>query len=240
MCGRYTLLAQTDELAAEFDLVEPLEFDSRYNIAPTQDVPVVRYFDAAAAPKMTVVRVSESTGERRMDILRWGLIPHWAKDTKFAYRTINARAETVAKQPAFREAFRKRRCILPANGFFEWEKVMVKGKEVKQPHYIRRADGRPLALAGLWEHWEGPDGKVIESFTIITTTANDILSSLHDRMPVILDRADYEIWLSPDSKPDDLQALLKPCPSEWLVSSPVSRHVNNPRNDDPGCIEEAS
>jgi putative SOS response-associated peptidase YedK len=245
MCGRYTLLAEANQLAAEFGIADVSPLEPRYNIAPTQDVPVVRLeggpalHGVSAPSSMAVVRKSETGSGRRLDVLRWGLIPHWAKDSSFAYRTINARAETVATQPAFRDAFRKRRCIVPANGFFEWQKRMVGGKEVKQPHYIRRRDGRPMGLAGLWERWEGPDGTVIESFTIITTEANELVGTLHNRMPVILRPEDFDTWLSPASRPEDLKSLLVPCPPSWLEASPVSRHVNNPRNDDSGCIDEA-
>lgn len=244
MCGRYTLLAEANELAEEFQVSDVAPLAPRYNIAPTQDVPVVRLeggpalHGVSAPSSMAVVRQSETGGARRVDILRWGLIPHWAKDTSFAYRTINARAETVATQPSFRDAFRKRRCIVPASGFFEWQKLIKGGKEIKQPHYIRRRDGRPLGLAGLWDRWEGPDGTVIESFTIITTEANETVQALHNRMPVILDPQNYDVWLNPATKPERLQSLLSPCPSDWLVTSPVSRQVNNPRNDDPSCLDE--
>lgn len=246
MCGRYTLLAEPQELEAEFGVIGPVGFSPRFNIAPSQQVPIVRLVGVAAPASMAVVRLAEQGGSssggasRRLDILRWGLIPHWAKDAKFGYHTINARAETVASQPAFRDAFRKRRCIVPANGFFEWQKVMLGGKEVKQPHYIHRKDGRPMGLAGLWDRWVGPDGEAIESFTIITTEANELVSSLHNRMPVILRREDYAAWLNPDAKGDDLKSLLAPCPSDWLAIRPVSRQVNSPRNDDSGCIAELS
>jgi putative SOS response-associated peptidase YedK len=239
VCGRYTLLAQADELATEFNLSEAPAFTPRYNIAPTQEVPVIR-LGGAAPPRMAVVRQSETGGGRRLDILRWGLIPHWAKDAKFGYRTINARAETVATQPAFRDAFRKRRCLVPANGFYEWRRLLEGGKEVKQPHYIRRRDGRPLALAGLWDRWVAPDGETIESFTIITTEANDLVRPLHNRMPVILRPEDYEAWLNPETRLEQLGALLRPCPADWLIEGEVSRQVNNPRNDDPRCIAELS
>lgn len=168
------------------------------------------------------------------------MIPRWANDAKIGFKTINARAETVATQPAFRDAFRKRRCLVPANGFYEWQKSMKAGREVKLPHYIRRKDGRPMALAGLWERRAGPDGEVIESFTIITTDANELVSPFHNRMPAILRPEDYDVWLRPDSKGEQLKSLLVPCPSDWLVVSPVSKQVNNPRNDDPSCIAELS
>jgi putative SOS response-associated peptidase YedK len=240
MCGRYTLLAEANQLAEEFQVSDVTPLEPRYNIAPTQSVPVVRFHGVAPPLSMAVIRQADTGNARRLDILRWGLIPRWAKDTKIGYRTINARAETVATQPAFRDAFRKRRCIVPASGFFEWQKSMKGGKEVKQPLYIRRPDGRPIGLAGLWERWEGPDGTVIESFTIITTDANDFVRPFHNRMPVILRPDDYDTWLNPESKPDELKALLKPCPPDWLIVTPVSKQVSNPRNDDPSCIEEMS
>ncbi len=237
MCGRYTLTAEADELAAEFDLVEPIPLAARYNIAPTQRVPVVRFHAAGdAPPKRAVVRITEPGGVRRLDILRWGLVPHWAKDLKFGFRTINARAETVATQPAFREAFRSRRCLVPASGFYEWQRAMEDGKEVKQPRYIRRVGDKPMALAGLWESWTAPDGEVVETFTIITTSANDAIRPFHDRMPVILRSEDYEAWLNPATKPDALKALLVPCPADWLSITSVSRRVNSPGFDDPDCI----
>lgn len=238
MCGRYTLLAEANQLAEEFQVSDVTPLLPRYNIAPTQSVPIVRLQNFVPHSDMAVVRQAETGGGRRLDILRWGLIPHWSKDTKIAYRTINARAETVATQPAFRDAFRKRRCIVPASGFYEWQKSMKGGKEVKQPQYIRRPDGRPIGLAGLWERWEGPDGTVIESFTIITTDANDLVRPFHNRMPVVLQPEDYGTWLNPAATPEQLKALFAPCPPEWLVVTPVSTHVNNTRNDDPSCIDE--
>jgi putative SOS response-associated peptidase YedK len=238
MCGRYTLVEEVNVLAKEFDLGEAGAFVRRYNISPTQEVPVIRLHDTEAPVSMAVIRDSESTATRSLDILKWGLIPHWAKDSKIAYSTINARAETVATQPTFRDAFRKRRCIVPASGFYEWQTAIVDGKEAKQPQYIRRADGKPLALAGLWDRWRGPDGTVIESFTIITTEANEFIRGYHDRMPVILRRVDYALWLNPASTPEDLLALLVPCDPHVLIATQVSRRVNSPKNDDPSCIQD--
>lgn len=237
MCGRYTFTADANTIAAEFDIADPPTYPVRYNIAPTQDVPVIRLRGPAATPEMAVVRVSESTGTRQLDVLRWGLIPHWAKDKKIAYSTINARCETVATQPAFRDAFRKRRCIVPASGFYEWRPAIEDGKEVKQPFYIRRKDGRQMALAGLWERWNSPSGEVIESFTIITTDANKMLRELHNRMPVMLAPEDYDVWLDPNASIEECKSLLRPCPPEWLEFGPVSRKVNSPRNDSADCIE---
>lgn len=237
MCGRYTLLAEANQLAQEFGVGDVAPLEPRYNVAPSQVVPVIRVGSFVPESDMAVVRQAGAGGARRLDVLRWGLIPHWAKDPKIAFRTINARAETVATQPAFRDAFRARRCIVPASGFYEWRRLMKDGKEVKQPLYIRRGDGRLLALAGLWERWEGPGGEVVESFTIITTEANAFIREFHDRMPVILRPEDYDLWLNPASKPEQLKPLLTPCPPDWLVASPVSQRVNSTRNDDPGCLD---
>lgn len=260
MCGRYTLTTEISALADEFGLTESQALAPRDNIAPTQVAPVVRLnpagdaasrgpaaghragdADAArqtgvfqAGSGMAVVRQDGSDGARRLDVLRWGLIPRWSKTGVMDYSTFNARAETVATQPTYREAFKQRRCIVPATGFYEWQKSPDAPKsKKKQPYHIRRADGRPLALAGLWERWESADGEVIESFTIITTTPNAFMRELHDRMPVILAREDYDTWLSSDSTPEQLQALLRPCPSEWLTASPVGPPPQGPRAKGP-------
>ncbi len=242
MCGRYALVSQPQELAAEFEFAAPIEIRPRYNIAPTQEVPVVRLDDAAlpaapdGAPRRPVVRQAEAGGGRRLDVLRWGLIPHWAQDPKIAYRTINARSETVATQPAFRGPFRRRRCLVPASGFFEWRKSDAAGRQPKQPHYVRRKDGRPMAFAGLWDRWQRADGDAIESFTILTTEANALVRPCHDRMPVILSPEHYDLWLDPQTPIERLRPLLAPCPAQWLEMVPVGRRVNNPRNDDSSCI----
>jgi len=262
MCGRYTLTTEISALADEFGLIEAEALAPRDNIAPTQVAPVVRLgaidsatepgdakgrvratTDAAAASQinvyqagsgMAVVRQDGSSGGRRLDVLRWGLIPRWAKDADPGFSAFNARAETVATQPAFREAFKARRCIVPATGFYEWQKQTGAPKSAKkQPYHIRRADGRPLALAGLWERWTSADGEVVESFTIITTTPNEFMRELHDRMPVILAREDYDTWLNGESTPEQLQALLRPCPSEWLTATPVGPPPQSPRAKGP-------
>jgi len=219
MCGRYTLQATPKELAAQFAVEDPPLFKTRYNIAPTQNVPVVR--------------LKPDTANRELVLLRWGLIPSWANDPKIAYSTINAKTETVATKPAFRSAFRKRRCLIPASGFYEWQ---LQGKQ-KQPMYIRLRDRRPFAFAGLWEHWEPKEGEPIESCTIVTTDANEFMLSIHNRMPVILASQDYYQWLGPDVPTDSLRALLKPYAADEMEAFPVSRLVNNPRNDIPQCVE---
>jgi len=192
----------------------------RFNIAPTQEVAAVR--QAQGQP-------------RRLDNLRWGLIPFWAKDTKIGARMINARGETVAEKPAFRSAFEKRRCLILSDGYFEWKKEGSK----KQPFYIRMADDRPFAFAGLWEKWRG-DGEAepLETCTVITTTANDLTQPIHERMPVILGPNDYQPWLDrKNSKREQLEYLLQPYPSSEMKVERVSMHVNNVRNDDPQCLE---
>ena len=220
MCGRYTLGAPDDDLADLFDLPEVSALEPRYNIAPTQPIPVVRLATAREV--------------RELGMLHWGLIPSWSKDPAIGARMINARCETAAAKPAFRAAFVQRRCLIPADGFYEWQRTGGR----KQPHYIRKADRSPFAFAGLWEHWEGPEGSVIESCTILTTAANALLVPLHDRMPVILEPSDYALWL--DAAVNDasrVQPLLRPYEPDDLIAHPVSTHVNNPRNEDERCVQ---
>jgi len=220
MCGRYTLTAQPDQIVAAFGLPGISEYSPRYNIAPTQGVPVVR--------------AAEANDEREFAQLRWGLVPFWAKDLKIGNRMINARGETVATKPSFRQAFVKRRCLVIADGFYEWKKL---GKNEKQPYYIHRKDASPFGFAGLWERWNGEDGQV-ESCTIITTSANALMEPLHDRMPVILDPEDYETWLDPSlQERDEVERLLASHPMPDWETYPVSTIVNNPRNESPECIE---
>lgn len=219
MCGRYTLSSPTDEIASLFDLVSVPDIPPRYNVAPTQEAAVVR-----------VVAPGEP---RRLELLRWGLIPYWAEDASIGNRMINARSESVADKPAYRRSFRRQRCLIPTDGFYEWQKV---GK-LKQPYHIRRKDRCPFAFAGLWERWRDPDKKLIDSFTILTTDANELIRPLHDRMPVIIDRRDFDLWLDPDAKdPAALQALLVPAPVEPMETVPVSRAVNSPSYDAADCI----
>jgi putative SOS response-associated peptidase YedK len=191
--------------------------EPRYNIAPSQPVAAIR----------------QSPQGRELVMLRWGLVPFWVKELKTGYSMINARAETVAEKPSFRTAFQRRRCLIPADGFFEW-KPQAQGK---QPYYIHRLDGEPLALAGLWDRWESPD-QVIESCTILVTEANDLMRPIHDRMPVILDREHYRPWLDV-SRFDrgQLQALLRPYGGNDLECYPVDKHINNARNDDVRCLK---
>ena len=196
-------------------LLEP-----RYNIAPTQQVLIARAKEGGEATEVVPVR--------------WGLVPSWAKDPSIGSRMINARGETVATKPAFRSAVKYRRCLIPADGFFEWKKT----GSAKQPHWIRFADGRAFAFAGLWERWRPADGQPVDSCTIITTTPNRLVAGIHDRMPVILARGRHREWLGPERLPDGrLETLMVPYPPEKMEARPVSNHVNRPANDDPACIE---
>lgn len=212
MCGRFTLRSSIKEIAESLEItsVKIKEEKARYNIAPTQDIMATR----------------EGGEGRELVSLHWGLVPSWAKDPTIGARMINARSETVTEKPSFREAFHRRRCLIPSSGFYEWRREGTR----KQPFYFRMKDDRPFAFAGLWEQWEGD--KVIESCTILTTEANELLAPVHDRMPVIVAPEDYELWLdSTISKTERLKPLLRPYPAEMMDSYPVSSNVNNPRND---------
>ena len=221
MCGRFTLKTPATELASLFDGLDFSGIRPRYNICPTQAVTCVR---------QNQQRVAESAS------LRWGLVPFWAKDLKIGARMINARSETVATKPAFRAAFKKRRCLVIADGFYEWKKQGA----AKQPYYISRQDETPYAMAGLWESWSdkaNPDSEPVETCTILTTAANATMAPLHDRMPVLLEPDDYPIWLDAEFKDaDKLDSLMQPSPEGWLQHWPVSTFVNRPGNDSPACI----
>ena len=220
MCGRFVLTASPEMLRELFGVEVVPEVTARYNIAPTQDV--------------AVVRAKGGEDGRELAMLHWGLIPSWAKDSKMASRTINARSETVAEKPSFRSAFRSRRCLIPADGFYEWAQV----DDYKQPFYIHMEDKQPFALAGLWERWQPQDGPNIESCTIITTEANDLVAIVHPRMPVVLPPETHDLWLDPKmQEPARLRALLRPYPSEEMVIYPVSTLVSNARNEGSQCIE---
>lgn len=220
MCGRFTLHTPADTVAELFDLSEVPEWTPRYNLAPTQQVPTIR---ADGAER-----------KREFHALTWGLVPSWARDPKMGARMINARAETVHEKPSFRTAFRQRRCLILADGFYEWKRL----ERGKQPHFISMQDGRPFALAGLWEHWERPGAPPIDSCTIITTEPNELLAPIHDRMPVILDESVYDEWMDPDLRDvKRLGALLRPFPPTRMMAYPISKLVNSPSNDGPECVE---
>ncbi len=222
MCGRFTLVTEGEALVEAFDVdktdVDLAQLAPRYNIAPTQPVLIVRQAADAEA--------------RELALVQWGLIPSWAKDPKMGSRLINARSETVAEKPSFRAAFKRRRCIVPADGFFEWQKQNGR----KQPLYIQLAGERPFGLAGLWESWQDGDGSYLETCTILTTTPNELMASIHDRMPVILEQDDYDQWLIPGDKPENDLHLLRPFPAEKMHAYPISDWVNSPAHDDSRCI----
>ena len=218
MCGRFALFTPAGELAGQFGVEIGGDLPPRYNIAPTQPV--------------AAVRLRAGDGEREFIFLRWGLIPSWAKDMGIGSRLINARSESVTEKPSFRAAFKRRRCLIPADGFYEWRRL----GEGKQPYFIRAREGRPFALAGLWERWHTSDGSAIESCTILTTTPNELVERLHNRMPVVIAPEDYESWLDPGTRPEEGLHLLRPYPAEKMSAYPVSSFVNNPRNEGPQCI----
>ena len=219
MCGRYALKTSVPEIARILGAVTSEEFAPSYNVAPSRHVPICR---------------AGGEGVRELTLLRWGLVPHWAKAVNERYRMINARAETVAKKPAFRTPFRKRRCLVPADGYFEWKA----GPQRKQPYFIHRSDESPMFLAGLWDRWEmGEDGP-LDSFAIVTTSASADVAGVHDRMPVLIDADNHDFWLDPEIQDSHrLLPLLEPHSGKDLMLTPVSTFVNNPRNDDPRCIE---
>jgi putative SOS response-associated peptidase YedK len=216
MCGRFAL-KNPQALKAAFDLKEMPDLPPRYNIAPSQDIAIIR----------------ADTSGRHLCMAHWGLIPSWAKEADSGYSTINARAETVDTKPTFRVPFKRHRCIIPTDGFYEWHEE----GGIKIPHHIGMKDGSPFALAGLWDVWKGPQGDVT-SCTIIVTDANQFMKRLHDRMPVILDPNDYERWLDPAIQDTtSIKRLLAPAPNDWLTEWTVSRQLNNPRHEAPECAE---
>lgn len=247
MCGRYTLVTDLTLLAEHFafaaDEMCERAIPPRYNVAPSQDAPVVISFSAggegAAAGKAPGDEAAVIIGaDKRMVMMRWGLVPRWAKEEKIGDRMINARAETVAEKPSFKNALKTRRCLIPADGFYEW--AAAEGGGRKQPMRFTMADGAPFAMAGLWEAWQRPEGGELFSFTIITTEANAALKPYHHRMPVILNPADYEKWLDPMiTDADAILPLLAQYPAEKMRAYRVSTAVNSPKNNTPECIEEA-
>lgn len=218
MCGRFSQGLAGDAIAEAFQLDEVPDWQPRYNIAPTQIIPAI---------------VATAKGDRSFKPLRWGLIPSWSKDPAIGAKLINARSETVAEKPSFRSAFKHHRCLILADGFYEWRKQSGK----KQPFYFRLQDGSPFAFAGLWERWQAPEGEMLETCTILTTDANSTVAQVHDRMPVILSPDHYERWLDPSLQmTEPLQALLRPYDANQMSAYPVSLSVNSPWNDAPECV----
>src|SRR5574340_313449 len=219
MCGRFTLAVEDDNLQAEFPEIQfPQQSAPRYNIAPSQPI--------LAIP---------NDGRAKADFFIWGLIPSWAKEPSIGSRLINARAETLAEKPAFRGSYRFKRCIILADGFYEWQ--LAAGKKTKVPYYIQMQDKKPFALAGLWSDWRSTDGSELRSCTIITTPPNELMATIHNRMPAILRPEDRVKWLGPAARsPEELAPLLRPYPAASMSAYPVSTLVNNPAVDTPDCI----
>jgi putative SOS response-associated peptidase YedK len=220
MCGRFAFYSPHEAIRRLFAVMDAPEIEPHYNIAPTTFIPTIRHDEAAA---------------RRLALLYWGLVPSWAKEKSIGARIINARGETLREKPSFRSAFRRRRCLVLADGYYEWQKL----PDGKQPHFIRMRSGQPFAMAGLWESWAEPDAeKPLESVAIVTTSPSEMLARVHDRMPVILPPAQYDFWL--DRKNEDVESLcllLVAYPEEEMEVVPVSKRVNNSRNDGPDLIE---
>ena len=224
MCGRYRLTAKERWLSSYFNLdPEDVKWAARWNVAPTQEI--------------ATIHQDRKEPRRRFSLMRWGLIPYWAKDASIGARAINAVSETAAEKPAFRDPMRHRRCLIPADGFYEWKQI---GPKQKQPYNIGLADEGLFAFAGLWDRWKDPTGKTIESCAILTTDANSLLRDIHDRMPVILKAEDYDLWLDPGiTDPERVQSLLQPFDPRLMRAYPVSPAVNRVENDGPECAQEA-
>ena len=221
MCGRFALFGKGQFGYESLQLPEPPPFE-RYNIAPSQDI--------------LAIRSSPVTGRPDWAMLRWGLVPFWSKEATSKHLLINARAEAVETKPSFRGPVRHRRCIVPASGFYEWRHQGT----AKQPYFVRPAGNEVFALAGIWDHWEGQQGDVLESVAIITTSANELMQPIHDRMPVVLEIEDVAGWLNPTNELATVLAMLRPCPSKWMVAYPVSSLVNSARHDGPECVGEVN
>ncbi len=224
-------------IAEQFSLFEVAPFTPAYNIAPTQPVATI----VAVQPVATIVAVQPAAtvaaaspgSSRELIWMHWGLVPSWAKERSAGSRMINVRAETVAQKPAYRAAFRRRRCLVLADGFYEWQRLDGK----KWPYFIHLRSDRPFAFAGLWEHWQGPGEETLQSCALVTTEANELMRPIHDRMPVILPEAEYARWLDPSlDSPESLLPLLRPYPSEAMAAYRVSTYVNNPTHDAPLCV----
>jgi putative SOS response-associated peptidase YedK len=231
MCGRFSLYEPVEDLVERFAVDEVVtdEVVPRWNVAPSQGV--------------LAVASSSDGSTRRLGTFRWGLVPSWAKDPSIGNRMVNARAETVAVSGAFRSAFQRRRCLLPASGFYEWQRREVAGarRPARRPFYLHAADGSPLALAGLWEVWHDAEGGALRTCTVITTRPNATLAPIHDRMPVIVPPSGWDRWLEPEPlRPDEREELLVPAPDDLLVADPVGDRVNSPRNDGPDLVTPVS
>jgi len=220
MCGRYRLSRRKQLIQEYFDTTDEVDWEPRYNIAPSQNVPIIRQ--------------NRAKPERRFSLARWGLIPYWAMDQSIGYKLINARSETVTDKPAFREAFESRRCLIPADGFYDWKRVGT----AKQPFHFGLQDDSLFAFAGLWDRWKDASGQAVESCSILTTSPSALLADVHDRMPVILNPDHYDLWLDPGfRRVDALKDMLNPFDATLMRRYAVSTRVNNVTNDDGECSE---
>lgn len=221
MCGRLAIFSPPEDFAELFGVAQAIDYAPSYNIPPTLAISVCRL---------------DKECHRELLPMRWGLVPHWSKGPDSRFSMFNARAETVHEKPAFRGAFRKQRCLIPADGFYEWSQA-----NGKQPYFIHRRDGAPLVFAGLWEQWRGEDGESLDSCTIIVTEANEQMQAVHDRMPVIIRQRQFNDWLDPENDQiDELRDMLKPYTASDLEIYPVSRDVNSPKNDKASLIERVA
>lgn len=218
MCGRYALYGPSSRYQEYFDTQAWPDFPDRYNVAPTAVVPIIR---------------QSPEGQRVVTPIRWGLIPRWAADPSIGAKLNNARGESVADKPSFRDAFKRRRCLIPASGFYEW-KAIERGK---QPYFIRYKSGNPMAMAGLWESWRDPEGQIVRTFCVITTGPNELMNEIHDRMPVLIQPKDFARWLSPELEGSTLTSLVVPIDAEGMEAWPVSKAVSRAGNDGPELIE---
>lgn len=225
MCGRFTLKTTAQTIKEMFLIEQGLHYDPSFNIAPSQPIVTIRY--------------SPKSNTRAMSWMKWGLVPTWAKDPSLGHKMINARAETLAEKPSYKGPFKYKRCLIPTDGFYEWKKC---GEGVaKRPYFIKRRDNKPFAMAGLWDYWGGADGSELETCTIITTSANELMQPIHNRMPVILKEEEFATWLDPRiQKPILLENYLKPFPSEELELYPVTTFVNSPSNNSEECLKPLS
>ena len=222
MCGRFSLSTDTATVTKAFELETPPLFEPRFNMAPSQPVPCVK--------------VCSESRTRELVHLHWGFVPPWAKDPSVGNRMINARSETVAERPTYRHALRRRRCLVVADGFYEWKKV----GDGKQPHFIYLKSKQPFGFAGLYEHWQDEHGNELDLCTILTCPANEFMAALHDRMPVMIPPEEYEFWLDPDNQnADAIVPFLLPYPADQMAEHTVSSFVNRPGNDAPRCVESA-
>jgi putative SOS response-associated peptidase YedK len=216
MCGRYVIQSTPAEIITRFGLDECADFGPRYNIPPGTDIPVIRY-----SPE----------GKRVLHLLSWGLVPHWSKDPGIGAKLNNARGESVADKPSFRDAFKRRRCLIPASGFYEWK---AEGK-IKQPYYISLKSGEPMAMGGLWESWKAPDGIILRTVCVVTTSPNSVMEPIHERMPVIVAPENWQSWLS--GMHGDVAGMVAPYRDGEMQAWPVSRRVSKTQDDDAGLIE---